>query len=91
MLPLVLRYDWLQESRPSIFVRVGAPLPAETAAEVLASRLNELLAQTDAAIDGRDFAGWEDLLPPRMSMNKRWDYVRHLLSRRHEAFDKQNG
>ena len=91
LLPLVLRYDWLLESRASVFAYVGEPLPATTSPEELAARLDELLAQTDAAIDRRDFSGWEELLPPRMSMNKRWDHLVHLVSSRRGAFDRQNG
>ena len=91
-LPVVLRYEWLLESRPSIFVRVGAPLPADTAADFLAGRMNELLAQTDADIERRDFTAWEELLPAGLSMNKRWDYFVHLLTgpwRR--GFRRENG
>ena len=91
LLPVVLRYDWLIESRATIFVHVGETLPATTEPEKLAARLDELLAQTDDAIEHREFSAWEELLPPRMSMNKRWDYFLHLFSGRREKFDSQNG
>ena len=92
LLPVVLRYEWLQESRPTVFVRVGSALASDAAADTLAARMNELLAQTDADIERRDFSAWEDLLPAGMSMNKRWDYLVHLLAgSRRRRFERQNG
>ena len=90
LLPLVLRYEWLSESRPSIFIAVGAPLAAATSAAELAIVLNALSAQWDEKLASPDFGGAVALFPPRLSMNKRWDYVLHLLGRRREVFDRQN-
>ena len=90
ILPLVLRYEWLLESRPSVFVQVGAPMPPETSAEVLASTLNDLFADIDAALNPVRLAACDSLFPAPMSMNKRWEYFVHRITRRHEAFDKQN-
>ncbi len=90
LLPLILRYEWLSESRPSIFIAVGAPLAAATSAEELATVLDSLYAQWDEKLASPNFGGAEALFPPRLSMNKRWDYVLHLLGRRREVFDRQN-
>lgn len=90
LLPLALRYEWLVESRPSVFIAVGAPLAASATADELAAVLNTLYAQVDARLDPLDLTGAEALFPPRMSMNKRWDYLMHRLWRRQAAFDGQN-
>ena len=90
VLPLALRYEWLGESRPSIFVQVGAPLgPVATDAE-LAAVLNDLLARVGRALHPLDLAGYEPLYEGKLSMNKRWDRVLHLLGRRREKFDAHN-
>ena len=91
LLPLVLRYEWLLESRPSIFVRIGAPLEANAPANRVAEALNALLAETDRTTAQLDLASYEPLFTPGMSMNKRWDYLVHLCLRRRGVFDKQNG
>ena len=91
LLPLVLRYEWLLESRPSIFVRVGAPLETDTPPATLAKVLAALLAETDRTTALLDLASYEPLFTPGMSMNKRWDYLMHLCLRRRGVFDKQNG
>ena len=90
VLPLVLRYEWLSESRPSIFVQVGAPLEANVPAGELAAALNALLARVDAALEPLDLAGYEPLYKSRLSMNKRWDRVLHWIGRRRETFDEHN-
>ena len=90
VLPLVLRYEWLIESRPSIFVQVGAPVePTLTDAE-LAATLNDLLARTGRALHPLNLDGYEPFYRPGLSMNKRWDRVLHLFGRRRERFDTLN-
>ena len=90
ILPLVLRYEWLLESRPSVFVNIGRLMPPETAPEALAAVLNGLFADLEAVLDPRKLAECEPLFPARLSINKRWDYFLHLLWRRREVFDRQN-
>ena len=90
VLPLVLRYEWLSESRPSIFVEVGAPLEPSASAEELAATLNALFARTEAALVPLDLQGYEPLYRANLSMNKRWDRVRSFFGRRGEAFDEHN-
>ena len=90
VLPLVLRYEWLSESRPSIFVQVGAPLDASVSADELAAVLNALFARVDAALAPLDLTGYQPVYGSRLSMNKRWDRLLHLLGRRRGAFDELN-
>ena len=90
LLPVVLRYEWLNESRPSILVSVGNSLPASTSAVELASVLNDMHARLEGHVRSLDLAGAETLFPARLSINKRWDYLLHLLKLRREPFDPRN-
>ena len=90
LLPLVLRYEWQSESRPGIFIAVGTPMAAATSEEELAACLNHLYTRLGESIGSSDLESAEALFPPRLSMNKRWDYLMHLLWRRQEVFDRQN-
>ena len=90
LLPVALRYAWLSESRPSVFVRVGRPLAAGASAEDIAGSLNGLLADTDRTLDPPTLAEYERLFEPGMSINKQWDYLRHVFGGRREVFDKSN-
>ena len=88
--PVALRYAWLSESRPSVFVRLGPPLAAGTSSEDIAGNLNALLAETDRTLDPPDLAAYEPLFEPGLSINRRWDFLRHRFGGRREAFDKSN-
>ncbi|MBS0660294.1 MAG: lysophospholipid acyltransferase family protein [Verrucomicrobia bacterium] len=88
LLPAILRYVWLAESRPSIFLRLGAPLESDTGPERIAAVLNAQAAALDADLVARGPAGWVALLPPRRSINRRWDYFVHRLrGRSAESFE----
>ena len=90
LLPVALRYEWLGESRPSVFVLAGEPLPPTATEDTLAGALDSLYALLDEKLDPLDLSDAEPLFPPRMSMNKRWDYLLHRLWRRPGSFDPQN-
>ena len=90
LLPVALRYAWLSESRPSVFVRVGRPLAAGAGSADIAASLNGLLAATDRTLDPPDLAEYARLFEPGMSVNKRWDYLRHVFGGGREVFDKSN-
>ena len=89
VLPLVLRYEWLSESRPSIFVQVGVPLESTTDGELTAV-LNGLFVQIGRALHPLDLTGYERLYREGLSMNKRWDRVLHLLKGQRVKFDALN-
>lgn len=91
VLPLVIRYEWLVESRPTILIRIGAALPATTTAQELSAEMNRLFAEITPSLDPVDLAAYQPLFPPRMSMNRRWDYFVHRVLGRRGAFERENG
>jgi chlorobactene lauroyltransferase len=91
ILPLVLRYEWLSESRPSIFVHIGGVLPATGSMAELTGTLNRLEAAIPRTAGAPEFAAFQPLFGRKMSVNKWWDYVRHRLSRARTPFERQNG
>ena len=90
VLPLALRYEWLSESRPTIFVQVGAPMDASTTADGLAAELNALFLRAGDALDPLDLRHFQPLYRSRLSMNKRWDRLVHFFGRNRGAFDEHN-
>ncbi len=90
VLPVVLRYEWLKESRPSVFVQIGAPLSASVSSGELAEVLHSLLARVGEALEPFDPGGFLPLYGTRLSMNKRWDRLLHAFGRRGETFDEHN-
>ena len=90
LLPVILRYEWLNESRPSILISAGQPLPASTSAADLAAVLNGMHARLEHHVRSLDLEGFEVLFVPRPSINKRWDHLLHLLKLRREPFEARN-
>ena len=90
VLPVVLRYEWLKESRPTIFVRIGAPMGPDAQAGELAAVLAALYARVGHALEPLDLSGYRPLYGARLSMNKRWDRLLHALGRRGEKFEEHN-
>lgn len=89
LLPVILRYEWLIESRPSILIKIGAPLPETTTAKQLQARLQELYDQVDPQ-PGKILDTFQPLFKPRMSINKKLDYIVHLLSGTKTPFEREN-
>jgi chlorobactene lauroyltransferase len=90
ILPLVLRYEWLRESRPSIFVHIGPVLPAAASAGELAEALNGLFAGVPTSVEAPAFSAYEPLYRRQMSMNKWWDYLVHRLHGSGRKFEGDN-
>jgi 1-acyl-sn-glycerol-3-phosphate acyltransferase len=90
ILPLVLRYEWLSESRPSIFVHIGRPMTPDSTGDDLAACLNWLYAGVPGPAAAPGGSTYQPLYPPQMSINKRWDHFKHVLLRSPEPFEGQN-
>jgi len=75
LLPVALRYEWFQESRPSIVVNFGRPLEAEGD---LHEALEGIFHELDRPISEIDLRGFEQMFRSRRSVNRLWDKVRGL-------------
>ena len=76
VLPVAFRYEWMVESRPSLFIHCGEALEPGASEEALAHALQTLfnaLGPTFAPVV--DLSGYRPLFKPRMSMNKVWERV----------------
>jgi len=89
ILPVVLRYEWMIESRPSIFIRIGAPLPETTSAKQLQAGLQALFDQP-LPEPGQIPESMQPLFKPRMSINKKLDFFMHWVRRDKTPFVREN-
>ena len=90
MLPVVLRYEWLQESKATVFLGLGEPLSPGTEAGQLAERLNSLRAELQARIADPARDGLVAVFPPRLSLNRKWDFARHVATGQSGKFEREN-
>jgi hypothetical protein len=91
VLPIIFRYEWTIESRPTIFVRIGQVLePHSFSSPTLQRVMRELYDQLTPDIEQLNYDAFEPLMPPRMSINKRFELFMHLLRRPGTKFERHN-
>lgn len=76
VLPVVFRYEWMVESRPSVFVSCGRPLPPGAADADLERAMQALYDEIGETLAPVDLSPYRPLFTPRLSMNKLWDWLR---------------
>ncbi len=73
VLPMAFRYEWMIESRPSVFIHCGEALEPDVTEEELAGAMNRLYEEIGPMATPVDWTPWKPLFPPRLSMNKWWE------------------
>ena len=74
VLPVAFRYEWMVESRPSLFIHCGQALEPDAPNRALAHALQTLFdAIAPTLTPAVDLSGYHPLFPPRRSMNKVWE------------------
>ena len=73
VLPVAFRYEWMVESRPSLFIHCGEALEPDASDEALARALQTLFDAIGPTLAPVDLSSYRSLFTPRMSMNKVWE------------------
>jgi 1-acyl-sn-glycerol-3-phosphate acyltransferase len=89
ILPVIIRYEWMIESRPSILIKVGAPLPETTKAKELQICLQGLFDEVIPE-PGKFSETFLPLFKPRMSINKKLDFFMHCFRGDKTPFEREN-
>jgi len=91
LLPVCFRYEFINEDRPQIFVQIAPAFTAkESSDEIIQSSLQALCADLDQSLKVRNFADFQTLLAPKLSINKRWEWFSLLLKGRLREFKARN-
>jgi len=77
VLPVAFRYEWMVESRPSIFIQWGEGMEGDASPEKLSKTLQGLFDAVGTTVFPAALASYRPLFPPRMSMNKVWERMTH--------------
>lgn len=80
ILPVIIKYEWMIESRPSVFVEIGEPgnTDLEGLARAIPIEREQLLQR------------FRPLFKPGISLNKWVDYLKWLFSERSRPFEREN-
>jgi chlorobactene lauroyltransferase len=91
LVPVAMRYDFFREDRPNALIEIGEPFPAVDAAEGrIADECNRTNARVTQSSLDQDMAGFTPLFPPRMTINKRWEWVKLAMTGRLSEFTPTN-
>jgi 1-acyl-sn-glycerol-3-phosphate acyltransferase len=92
LLPVAFRYEFFRDDLPVALIDIGAPLPADGEADVsnVAALCQDRADRLAEAAQARDLSGFVPLLPPRLSINKKWEWVCRAATGRLAGFDPSN-
>ena len=91
LLPVAFRYEFFREQRPKVLIRFGRPFNAgETTDERVRSELQKLT--DELAVDCREerWTGYRRIMKPSLSVNKKWEWCRLLVTGRLSQFNPDN-
>jgi chlorobactene lauroyltransferase len=90
LVPVAIRYDFIMEQAPDVFLRVGAPIlidaekvtyNSKELTNLLAESLTSLADRLHADVSAYDRQPYRRLISGRGSINSMWDRTLHLLGR----------
>jgi len=91
MIPAVFRFQFGREQKPEIFIRIGTGYAAhENSAERMEKELKRLLDELDADLRDGMIESYEQLLSPRLSINKWWELLFRVLRGKWKGFEAGN-
>ena len=91
LVPVAMRYDFFREDRPNVLVEIGEPFPAvECTVGRIADECNAAFERITKAAQDQDIAGFELLFTPRLTINKKWQWVKLALTGRLREFNPAN-
>jgi 1-acyl-sn-glycerol-3-phosphate acyltransferase len=91
LVPVAMRYDFFREDRPNALIEIGEPFPAVESSEGrIADECNKSYARVTQASLDQDLSGFTPLFPPRLTINKRWQWVKLAMTGRLREFTPTN-
>jgi 1-acyl-sn-glycerol-3-phosphate acyltransferase len=91
LVPVALRYEFFREDRPNVLIEVARPFPTVESAEGrIEQECNAAFARVNQAAGEQDLTGFQPLFSPRMTINKRWEWVKLAARGRLREFSPSN-
>ncbi len=93
ILPVIFRYAFFHEDRPHALIGIGTPAAArpDTTDQTILALLEATRETLDPLVVSRELPAFDLLLPPGLSLNKRWEWLRRAATGRLRDFTPHNG
>ena len=91
LVPVAMRYEFFREDRPNVLIEIGRPYAAvESTESRLAAECNAVYGKLVVAAADQDLTGFKPLFSPRLTINKRWEWIKLALTGRLREFSPIN-
>jgi 1-acyl-sn-glycerol-3-phosphate acyltransferase len=91
LVPVAMRYEFFREDRPNVLIEIGRPFPAVDSSESrIANECNSVLSRIAIAAADQDLSGFKPLFSPRLTINKRWEWIKLAATGRLREFSPIN-
>jgi 1-acyl-sn-glycerol-3-phosphate acyltransferase len=91
LVPVAMRYEFFREDRPNVLIEVGRPFAAVDSSESrIEAECNGVFARLAVAATEQDLTGFKPLFSPRLTINKRWEWIKLALTGRLREFSPIN-
>ncbi len=91
LVPMAMHYEFFREDRPNALIEIGEPFPAVDSSDGrIADECNRAYARVTQSSLDQDLTGFTPLFPPRLTINKRWQWVKLALTGRLREFTPTN-
>jgi 1-acyl-sn-glycerol-3-phosphate acyltransferase len=91
LVPVAMRYEFFRDDRPNVLVEIGRPFPAVDCGEGrIAQECNDACARVMLAATEQDLTGFKPMFTPRLTINKRWEWIKLAVTGRLREFSPIN-
>jgi 1-acyl-sn-glycerol-3-phosphate acyltransferase len=91
MLPVAFHYEFLREQKPHVYINIGEPFLGEKNTTESSERLLQgVVDELQLIVRRGEFDGFERILAPSLSINKRWEWWTHLLAGKLDQYRDKN-
>ncbi len=91
LVPVALRYEFFRDDRPNALIEIGQPFPAVECDEVrIVKECTAVFQRVNRAALEQDLTGFHTLFSPRLTINKRWEWIKLAARGRLREFSPIN-
>lgn len=92
LLPIIFRYEFFREDRPTILIQIGKPAegPRPFTDQTIRELLENEQVSLEKAIKSQNLKEFKPIIPPRLSVNKRWEWLKLAFQGKLREFKSEN-
>ena len=91
LIPVAMHYGFFREDRPNVLIEVGQPFAAVDSSESrIEAECKAVFARLELPLADQDLSGFKPLFSPRLTINKRWEWIKRAATGRLREFSPIN-